>query len=457
MADPILIVEDDETIRVTLDGFLSRFGFDVSLAACGAEALDLLGQRSFGLVLLDLRLPDMSGLDVLSKIRETEDLSIVVIMTAYPEVRTAVAALKAGAYDYINKPFDLEDLRELLKRANETRKLRREVAWRRSQSPTCSAERFVGSSPAFAAMLDTTKKIAADGRVPVLIRGESGTGKEHVAQAIHCQSGRADGPWITLNCSALPEGLLESELFGHERGAFTDARQMKRGLLELADGGTLFLDEIGDLSLSLQPKLLRVLETQTFRRLGGQKEISVDVRFVAATHRDLPGMVRLGRFREDLFYRLNVGTIELPALRERVEDIMPLARHFLEQNAKTLGFEVPTLDPAIDPFLRAYRWPGNVRELRNVIERAAILSGGKVLSLAHLPREFVGAVPEIAPASPDATGDLRPLADVEAEHIRRVLALCGGNKTRAADLLGISRLTLRNKLGVPTLPGVEPA
>ena len=456
MADPILIVEDDETIRVTLDGFLSRFGFDVSLADCGAEALRLLGQRSFGLVLLDLRLPDMNGLDVLGKIRETDDQPLVVIMTAYPEVRTAVAALKAGAYDYINKPFDLEDLRELLKRANETRKLRREVAWRRAQSPTCSAEHFVGSSEAFTAMLETTKKIAAAGRVPVLIRGESGTGKEHVAQAIHCQSGRADGPWITLNCSALPEGLLESELFGHERGAFTDARQMKRGLLELADGGTLFLDEIGDLSLSLQPKLLRVLETQTFRRLGGQKEIAVDVRFVAATHRDLPGMVRQGQFREDLFYRLNVGTIELPALRERAEDIMPLARHFLEQNARMLGFDAPALDPTIDPFLRAYRWPGNVRELRNVIERAAILSGGQLLSLVHLPREVVGAVADGLPAPAHASGDLRSLAEVEAEHIRRVVALCEGNKTRAAELLGITRLTLRNKLGAPTLPGAEP-
>ena len=355
MPEPILIVEDDDTIRVTVGKFLARQGFDVDVAENGEQALASLKERRFSLVLLDLCLPDMNGLDILAKVRESDDQPLIVIMTAYPEVRTAVAALKAGAYDYINKPFDLEDLLELIRRALETQRLRREVAWRRAQSETSVIEGLIGASPSFKNMLDMTARIASAGKVPVLIRGESGTGKERVAQAIHNRSPRADGPWVTLNCSALPEGLLESEMFGHERGAFTDAKQMKRGLLELADGGTLFLDEIGDLALALQPKLLRVLETQTFRRLGGQKEIRVDVRFVSATHRDLPAMVQSGLFREDLYYRLNVGAIDVPALRERQEDILPLARHFLEKTAPEIGINSAGFDAAVEPLLKAYR------------------------------------------------------------------------------------------------------
>jgi DNA-binding NtrC family response regulator len=447
MPEPILIVEDDNTIRVTVGNFLARQGFDVEVAEDGAQALELLKERTFSLILLDLRLPDMNGLDILAKVRESDDRPLVVIMTAYPEVRTAVAALKAGAYDYINKPFDLEDLQELIRRALETHRLRREVEWRRAQSDNCVIDGLIGDSTAFRQMLDTTARIASAGKVPVLIRGESGTGKERVAQAIHCRSPRADGPWVTLNCSALPEGLLESEMFGHERGAFTDAKQMKRGLLELADGGTLFLDEIGDLSLALQPKLLRVLETQTFRRLGGQKEIRVDVRFVSATHRDLPAMVQSGQFREDLYYRLNVGAIDLPALRERQDDILPLARHFLAEISPVIGALSPGFDHAIEPLLKAYRWPGNVRELRNVVERAAILAHGQAISAPHLPREIVGeSTVHGQPGSLKTAAAIRPLADVERDYIRQVLQLCAGNKTQAAELLGITRLTLRNKL-----------
>ena len=459
MPEPILIVEDDNTIRVTVGNFLARQGFDVEAAEDGEQALALLKTRSFSLMLLDLHLPDMNGLDLLAKLQESDDRPLVVIMTAYPEVRTAVAALKAGAYDYINKPFDLEDLRELIRRALETHRMRRELAWRRAQADTSAIEGLIGSSAPFRAMLDMTARIASAGKVPVLIRGESGTGKEQVAQAIHCRSPRADGPWVTLNCSALPEGLLESELFGHERGAFTDAKQLKRGLLELADGGTLFLDEIGDLSLTLQPKLLRVLETQTFRRLGGDKEIRADLRFVAATHRDLPAMVQAGRFREDLYYRLNVGAIDLPPLRERQEDILPLARHFLEKIAPTIGVESPGFDVAVEPLLRAYRWPGNVRELRNIVERAAILSRGEPILAQHLPKEIAGDAP--SPRSSDAsviaTTTVRPLAEVEAAYIRHALQLCQGNKTQAAELLGITRLTLRNKLRDPGETPQSPA
>jgi len=450
MSEPILIVEDDNTIRVTVGNFLARQGFHVEAAENGQQALTLLKVKTFELVLLDLHLPDMHGLDILARIKESDDQPLVVIMTAYPEVRTAVAALKAGAYDYINKPFDLEDLQELIRRAMETQRLRREVAWRRAQSGTCVIEGLIGTSEPFRNMLEMTAKIATAGKVPVLIRGESGTGKEGIAQAIHCRSPRADGPWITLNCSALPEGLMESEVFGHERGAFTDAKQMKRGLLELADGGTLFLDEIGDLSLALQPKLLRVLETQTFRRVGGQKEIQVDVRFVSATHRDLPGMVQRGQFREDLYYRLNVGAIDIPALRERQEDILPLARHFLEKTAPVVGATCSDIDTAVAPLLEMYRWPGNIRELRNVMERAAILAMGETVTARHLPREIVGAgaalvTPPVA-VHDTAAAPIRSLAAVEEDHIRQVLQQCGGNKTQAAEILGISRLTLRNKI-----------
>lgn len=447
MNDAILIIEDDETLRFTLTGFLTRKGYRVEFAECGLGGLERAREMRFGLILLDLRLPDIPGLEVIARLREFDDDALVVTMTAYPEVRTAVAALKAGAYDYINKPFDLDDLDSLIRRALETRQLRREVEWRRAQAAGEAAPGLVGDSEAFRELLATTRKIAAAGHVPALILGESGTGKEHTAQSIHRLSSRAAGPWVTLNCSALPEGLLESEMFGHEKGAFTDARQAKKGLLELADGGTLFLDEIGDLSLALQPKLLRVLETQTFRRLGGSKEIRVDVRFVAATHRNLPEMVRSGTFREDLFYRLNVGSISVPPLRHRKEDILPLARHFLGQAALHLGIPIPSVDPAVEPRLFAYGWPGNIRELRNVMERAAILASDGTITVAQLPFGAPGAspVPSQLAAETAAPEDLS-LAAVERAHILRVLSGAGGNKTRAAELLGITRLTLRNKL-----------
>ncbi len=445
MANTILIIEDDETLRLTLGGFLRRQGFDIDEAASGGAGLSLAQARRHDLVLLDLRLPDIHGLEVIPRLHEIDAEALIVTMTAYPEVRTAVAALKAGAYDYINKPFDLEDLVSLIGRTQETRRLRREVEWRRAQTDTCELDGFIGESPAFRELLAVTQKIAA-ARVPVLIRGESGSGKERVARAIHCQSSRATGPWVTLNCSALPEGLMESELFGHEKGAFTDAKQQKRGLLELADGGTLFLDEIGDLSLSLQPKLLRVLEMQSFRRVGGGREIQVDVRFVAATHRNLPEMVKAGTFREDLYYRLNVGAIEVPPLRCRAEDIPALARQFIREAAQATGNAPPRLTPEVEQMLVRHTWPGNIREMRNVLERAVILGEKGELTASQLPPEITHAVlpaPTFAASAPLATATL---AEVEMAHIRSVLIQCAGNKTRAAEILGVTRLTLRNKL-----------
>jgi DNA-binding NtrC family response regulator len=443
MPERILVVEDDATIRLTLGDVLGRAGYEVDEAETAGEGLERFRAAEYDLALIDLRLPDGSGLDILAAIREADPDALVVVMTAFPDVRTAIASLKAGAYDYINKPFDLDELRGLVRRALETRRLRLEVTrLKASAAQAGPVEGMVGQSPEFAAMLEVTRRIAAAGRVPVLIRGESGTGKERIAQAIHSLSPRAAGPWVTLNCSALAEGLLESEMFGHERGAFTDAKSMKRGLLELADGGTLFLDEIGDLAVALQPKLLRAIETQTFRRVGGQKELKVDVRFVAATNRDLEAMVRAGTFREDLYYRLNVGSIDVPPLRARRADVLPLARHFLAQAAVAMGLHEPALDPAAQPLLERYAWPGNARELRNVMERALILSGGAPILPAHLPREVS------APSVGEPTGAvaLVPLAEAERRHVKAVLDACGGNKTQAAKLLGISRVTLRNKL-----------
>ncbi len=445
MNESILIIEDDETVRETVGGFLRRCGYRVDLAEAGETGLLKASAESYGLILLDLRLPDIDGLVVLDRLRATDNDALVVIMTAYPEFSTAVAALRAGAYDYINKPFDLEDLLELVGRALETRRLRKEVAWRRTQQPACRADEMTGESEVFRDLLDVTAKIAAAGRVPVLIRGESGTGKERIAREIHCRSDRGEGPWIALNCSALPEGLLESELFGFEKGAFTDARQAKKGLLELADGGTLFLDEIGDLSPALQPKLLRVLETQSFRRLGGNRELRVDVRFVAATNRNLDKMVQAGQFREDLLYRINVGTIDMPPLRERRADILPLATRFLAEIAPVIGVPPPSISAEVIPLLEAYGWPGNVRELRNVLERAAILSGATITAEV-LPPE-IGCRDSRAVVSPSAAPDaLASLAEIERAHILRVTAAVDGNKTRAAEILGITRLTLRTKL-----------
>ncbi|MBM3567450.1 MAG: sigma-54-dependent Fis family transcriptional regulator [Alphaproteobacteria bacterium] len=448
MPERILVVDDDPTIRQTVAEVLMRQGHDVRQAEDGASALRQAGEQSFALILLDLRLPNVSGLEIMPKLLELDDRTVVVVMTAYPEVRTAISSLKAGAYDYLNKPFDLDDLRGMVQRALEARRLRSEVEQLRATARHAQpVEELVGDSPEFRQLLEITRRIAAAGRSPVLIRGESGTGKEKVAQAIHVFSLRAAGPWITVNCSAISEGLLESEMFGHEKGAFTDAKERKRGLFELADGGTLFLDEVGDLSLALQPKLLRALDSQTFRRVGGQNEIKVDVRIVAATNRDLTAMIREGRFREDLYYRLNVAGIDMPPLRSRRSDILLLAEHFLKLGGATMKLPRPGVEPAAAELLETYAWPGNVRELRNVMERALILSGGQTIGPGHLPKELFGKVgPAAKPAEAASNAMDMTLAEAERRHILRVLDLCKGNKTSAAKRLDITRLTLRNKL-----------
>ncbi|MBI1906252.1 MAG: sigma-54-dependent Fis family transcriptional regulator [Rhodocyclales bacterium] len=444
MSERILVVEDDAVIRLTLKDALQRQGYRVDLAEDAAGGLEFFRRSGYDLTLLDLRLPDMNGLEVLRALREADADALVIVMTAFPEVRTAVSCVKAGAYDYLNKPFELDDLKEAVRRALETRRLRLEVERLRiSAALPEPLEGMIGASPAFMALVEITRRLATAARVPVLIHGESGTGKERVAQAIHSLSARAAGPWVTLNCSALSEGLLESEMFGHEKGAFTDAKNAKRGLLELADGGTLFLDEIGDLSLALQPKLLRALETQSFRRVGGQKELTVDVRFVAATNRDLAAMVKAGTFREDLYYRLNVGSIDMPPLRARVEDIRALAGRFLGDAARLMNQPEPVLDASACVLLEHYAWPGNVRELRNVMERALILAQGGAILPVHLAKEIVASERDYNP-TPDAGN--ASLAEIEKRHIRCVLNACRGNKSQAARVLGITRLTLRTKI-----------
>lgn len=449
MAKRILVIDDDATIRETVAEVLGRQGFEVAQAETGESGLATARQGRFDLMLIDLRLPDMDGLEVMRRVRTVDDHTLAVVMTAYPEVRTAISSLKAGAYDYLNKPFDLDDLKGLVQRALETQHLRTEVERLKAHAKhSAPLDGLIGSSSEFRKILDVTRRIAAASRTPVLIRGESGTGKERIAQAVHSFSPRAHGPWIAVNCSAISEGLLESEMFGHEKGAFTDARERKRGLLELADGGTLFLDEIGDLSPSLQPKLLRALETQSFRRVGGQVEIKVDVRIVAATNRDLIAMIGKRQFREDLYYRLNVASIDVPPLRQRADDIVPLVMHFLDQGATVMGLPRSTIDPAAINLLQPYSWPGNIRELRNVIERAIILASGEPVAPVHLPKELVASSNgESVPSAVSAiSAEPITLAEAERRHILLIVDACRGNKTLAAKQLGISRLTLRTKL-----------
>jgi len=436
----LLVVEDDDVMRITLSEVFTRKGFKVIPAAKGGEAVDIVRSQKVDLVLLDLRLPDANGLDIMTSLRSIDDDITVIVMTAYPEVKTAISAMKAGAYDYINKPFELEELKLLVDKALEARTLKSEVELFRIEKKNECMTEMVGSSLPFKQVKELITTIAGTPRTSVLILGETGTGKELVAHAIHCGSERSERPYIKINCSAIPENLLESELFGYEKGAFTDAKQSKKGLFDLADGGTIFLDEIGDMDARLQPKLLQVLENQTFRKVGGTRDIRVDIRVIAATNRDLEGMVRERRFREDLYYRLKVMFITLPPLRERMEDVTTIAEHFLHVDNRALGKDVKGFSQESRNILTKYRWPGNIRELRNVIERAVILakSGGMVLP-EHLSLE--------APRMPGVSaGTAQTLEDIEKEHILLIIQKLGGNKSRAAEYLGISRLTLREKL-----------
>ncbi|MFI5181462.1 MAG: sigma-54-dependent transcriptional regulator [Thermoanaerobaculia bacterium] len=449
----ILVVDDERLIRWTLRERLEEAGYAVVEAATGTEALALADEGA-DLVLLDFKLPDLDGLEVLRQIRDRHPDILVILITALATVENAVEAMKRGAWHYLNKPIDLDELLLLVGKALETTRLRREVkSFRAKESAGFSFDRIIGESPAMRAAKDLLRKIALSPASTVLLVGESGTGKDLAAKVIHYESARKDAVFQNITCSALPESLLESELFGHERGAFTDAKQQKPGLLEQADGGTVFLDEIGEMTPALQAKLLRFLEEKTFRRVGGTADLHVDVRVVAATNRNLEEHVRSERFREDLYYRLRVLPVTLPPLRERSGDVALLASHFVAQFAREFRKGVWGLTADAIRRLEAYGWPGNVRELKNAVERAVLLAEGERL----LPEDFLLGV-----AGGAADGFRLPPAGVDLEELERDLVVqalrrTSGNQTQAARLLHLNRDQIRYRVEKFGLEKLEPA
>ena len=442
----ILVIDDEAGLRHTLLLILRDEGYEVAVADDGETGLRMALAEQPDLVLCDIRMPRMGGLEFLREFQGAGGQALVIMMSAYGTLDTAIEAMRMGAYDYISKPFNADEILLTLRKAEEREQLRREVA--RLRKRVGEMEGFSGVVGASGAMREVQDLAARVAPFPstVLLTGESGSGKEAIARAIHRSSPRRDRAFVAVNCGAIPENLLESELFGHEKGAFTGADRAREGLFEEADGGTLFLDEIGELSTPLQVKLLRVLQERTIRRVGGAGERAVDVRVLAATSRDMVDEVRSGRFRDDLFYRINVVQIHVPPLRTRPEDIPLLAEHFIRRHAERLGVDAGPLPRALIPVLGAYSWPGNVRELENVMERALILSGGKIEE-EHLPPHVrTGKHPfEIR----DDEGDLsvkRRLPALEKTLIARALERSGGNRTRAADLLELSVRALSYKI-----------
>ncbi len=450
MKPSILIVDDDEVMQETLSSVLKKRGYEVFSVGSGNGALSVTKKNVIDLILLDMRLPDVDGLEILKKIKEFDSDILVIMMTAYSDVQTAVLAMKSGAYHYINKPFELEELQLLVDKGLETKSLINEVRRLHRQNKIETQNNHInGISLQIQYVKELIGMISKTHKTSVLIQGESGTGKELAANAIHSNSKRSGRPLMKINCSAIPDTLLESELFGYEKGAFTDAKNTKRGLFELADGGTVFLDEIGDMKPYLQSKILRVIENQTFMRVGGEREITVDVRIIAATNRDLETLVKEGLFRKDLYYRLKVMVVEMPPLRERVEDILPLAILFIGDNNKEYSKNIKGLSEEAKKMMIQYSWPGNVRELRNVIERAMILTDQEYITPKQLPFELKQTeqydrsqtTPELFEI-PDAMS----LEYMEMNHISKVLRRLEWNKSKASRSLGISRATLRAKI-----------
>jgi len=457
----ILIIDDDETIRYFLPRDLEAEGFQVVTAETGQSGLKALERETVDLVLLDIRLPDLSGIEVLQRIRESWPDQIVVMLTGEPDHETAVQAMRLGARDYLTKGKPIrEELLLVIERELSSQQLGREVQHhRRERSQKFSREFVRGQSAAMERVYTIVDQVAGSESTSVLIEGESGTGKELIAHWIHDRSARRDKPMLEVNCAAIPRELLESELFGHEKGAFTDARQQKQGLLELANGGTLFLDEVGEMSLTIQVKLLRVLERMTFKRVGGTKDITVSVRVISATNQNLETMVREQRFREDLYYRLKVVPIRVPPLRERREDILPLARHFLDQFNRAFNKSFRGIEPDAERILLSYPWPGNIRELRNLFERIVLLNQGEQILAQHLNAAIsvptsktdtsLSVLRQIVESGQfaDSGIDLETaLGEVEREVIQRAFDWTRGNQSRTATLLQMKRDKLRYRM-----------
>ena len=438
----LLIVDDEELVRWSLRERFGHDGYTIVEAGTCAEATERLASGVVDLILLDYRLPDGDGLTLLRRIKESNPDTPVILMTAFSTVENAVEAMKHGAYHYLNKPFNLDEVSVTVEKALETSRLRREVRFLRgTQGREFSFDAIIGASPAMSTVKSLIARVAKSPASTVLLTGETGTGKDLVAKALHYNSDRASRAFVNITCSALPEQLLESELFGHERGAFTDARQQKRGLLETADGGTVFLDEIGEMTPGLQAKLLRFLEEKTFKRVGGLPDVRVDVRVVAATNRDLEKEVKSGKFREDLFYRLQVMPIVLPPLRERKGDVVRLANFYIDQFNREFRKKIQGLSPAAVSLLEQYQWPGNVRELRNAIERAMLL-----VDRSYLEPEDFTLTRSISPVEFTLPPEGVRLEDVERQLLTQALERAGGNQTQAAQLLGINRDQVRYRI-----------
>ena len=435
----IMVVDDEHLIRWSLEQNLKKQGYEVCTAGTGEDALRLAREEQPELVLLDYHLPGINGLEVLQRLKEIDEDILVIMVTAQGGLETAVNTMRHGAYDYINKPFNLDEMAIVIRKALETSDLRREVVQLRSEHKKQGPPKILGNSKHMKNVLEMMAKVARSDASTVLVQGESGTGKELVAKWIHYESARAEKPFVAINCAAVPSTLLESELFGHEKGAFTDAKTSKKGLFELADGGTVFLDEIGDMEVGMQAKLLRFLEDRTFRRIGGGKVIPVDVRIISATNKDLLKAIEEKSFRNDLYYRLQVIPIFLPSLRERKDDILVLANYFIEMFTREFNKPTKGISSMAEKLLVEYNWPGNIRELKNVIERAIILGNDENLLLENLPLEIVAKGSQVA--MPMATFKLPPegidIEEVERELIKQSLEITDWNQSKAAKKLNL--------------------